>query len=413
MKRLFGRQFAFGLVCLLLLGASNAQVKLDVWIYDSFAGDDAPIEQVAQEFMQENPDVIVNLIPTQYGSSSYRDKFIVAAQARSGPDVLMTDIAWSPEFAAMGIVLPIDEYLGDGAKEFFPGPMQTLTYEGSVFGLPYYTNALAMFYNRTAFQEAGLPVPEEGWTWEEFHTAVDTLSDGNMYGFGLQAGWGGTFEWYPWVWQNGGDFLSEDQSEPAFNSPEALEATQFYLDIVTNPNYVPEAAKTWKGWDELGAAFANEVIAMYEVGDWGLSIVEGLEPDFEWGVVPLPMRKEQASLVGGANWMINASSRNPEAAYRWLEYVTGSAIFETMDGYNRLAARRGAADEQAIVQDDPRMRAFVASLEYARPRPALASWTTIDYDCIQPAFLSVILKDADVESSMAEAEQCAAAILKE
>lgn len=413
MKRNLGLKLILALACLLPAGAALAQVSLDVWIYDSFAGDDAAIYETAEQFMQENPDVIVNLIPTQYGSSSYRDKFIIAAQARSGPDVLMTDIAWSPEFAAMGIVLPVDEYLGDGGDQFFPGPMQTLTLDGSVYGLPYYTNALAMFYNRTAFEEAGLPVPEEGWTWDDFHTAVDTLSDGQMYGFGLQAGWGGTFEWYPWVWQNGGDFLSADQSAPEFNSPDALEATKFYLDIVTNPSYVPEAAKTWKGWDELGAAFANEVIAMYEVGDWGLSIVEGLDPDFEWGVVPLPMNEQKASLVGGANWMINAATRNPDAAYRWLEFVTGPAVFESMDSYNRLAARRGAAEEQAIVRDDPRMQAFVASLEYARPRPALPTWTTIDYDCLQPAFLRVILEDADIESSMAEAEQCAAAILNE
>jgi ABC-type glycerol-3-phosphate transport system substrate-binding protein len=413
MHRPPGRRLVIALVCLLTFAASHAQVKLDVWIYDSFAGDDAPIVQVAERFMQDNPDIIVSLIPTQYGSSSYRDKFIVAAQARSGPDVLMTDIAWSPEFAAMGVALPIDDYVGVAAQEFFPGPVQTLTHEGSIYGLPYYTNALAMFYNRTAFEEAGLPVPEEGWTWEDFLTAVDTLSHGQMHGFGLQAGWGGTFEWYPWVWQNGGEFLSEDLSEPAFNSPEALEATKFYLDLVTNRRYVPEAAKTWKGWNELGAAFANGVIAMFEVGDWGLSIVEGMEPDFEWGVVPLPMWKQKASLVGGANWMINANTRNPDAAYRWLEYVTGQAIFETMDGYNRLAARRGAAEEQAIVRDDPRMQAYVASLEFARPRPALPTWTTIDYDCIQPAFLSVILEGAEVESAMAGAEQCAAAILNE
>jgi multiple sugar transport system substrate-binding protein len=413
MLRSIGRRLALASGLLLFLGAAQAQVSLDVWIYDSFAGEDAPIVQAAERFMQENPDIIVNLIPTQYGSSSYRDKFIVAAQARSGPDALMTDIAWSPELAAMGIILPIGDRLGDGVEEFFPGPMQTVTHEGRIYGLPYYTNALAMFYNRTAFEEAGLPVPREGWTWDDFRTAVETLSDGTMYGFGLQAGWGGTFEWYPWVWQNGGDFLSEDQSEPAFNSPAALEATKFYLDIVTNPRYVPEAAKTWKGWNELGAAFANEVIAMYEVGDWGLSIVEGLEPDFEWGVVPLPMSEEKASLVGGANWMINANTRNPDAAYRWLEFITGPSVFETMDGYNRLAARRGAAEEQAIVREDERMQAFVASLEYAQPRPALPTWTTIDYDCIQPAFLRVILEGADIESSMARAEQCAATILNE
>lgn len=410
------RKFSLALTMLILglFATAHAQTTtLDVWIYETFAGEDAAIVQAAQDFMAENPDIQINLIPTQYGSSSYRDKFLIAAQAGTGPDVIMADIAWSPEFAAIGVALPIDEYVGEGADAFFAGPIETLTYQGQLYGLPFYTNALAMFYNKTAFEEAGLPLPAEGWTWDDFMTAVDTLSDGTMYGFGLQGGWGGTFEWYPWVWQNGARLLNEDHTEPAFNSAEGLEATRFYLNLVTNPEYVPEAAKTWKGWSELGAAFANGVIAMFEVGDWGIGIVEGANPNFEWGVAPLPMNREKASLVGGANWLINANTQHPEAAYRWLEYITGPAVFDVLDGYNRLAARRGAAEEQAIVQNDPRMQVFVESLEYARARPALPNWTAIDYDCIQPAFLRVMLEGAEVDRVMSEAELCAINVLNQ
>src|SRR5690554_2124821 len=174
-----------------LLASATAQTELNVWIYETFAGENAAIYQTAADFMAENPDIQVNLIPTAYSSSSYRDPFITAAQGGAGPDVLMVDIAWSPEFAAMGIIRNLDEYFGDKGGEFFDGPMQTVTYEGSVYGVPFYTNALGLFYNKTAFEEAGLPLPEEGWTWEDFRHAVDTLSDGEMYGFGLQGAWGG------------------------------------------------------------------------------------------------------------------------------------------------------------------------------------------------------------------------------
>jgi len=395
----------------LAVGTAFAQAELDVWVYESVWAADAPIVAAAETFMAENPDIVINLVPTQYGSSSYQDKFLIAAQAGGGPDALMVDIAWSPQFAAIGLTMPLDEYVDDASGSFFAGPLETVTYEGSLYGLPFYTNALGMFYNRTAFEEAGLPLPEEGWTWEDFRVAVDTLSKDGMYGFGFQGGWGGTFEFYPWVWQTGGDFLTADDMQPAFNDEDALEAARFYLDIVTNPDYVPEAAKTWKGWSELGAAFANEVIAMYEVGDWGIGIVDGMEPGFEWGVAPLPMNEQKASLVGGANWVVNANTDHADAAYRWIEYVTGPAVFGLMDGYNRLAARRGAAESQAIVQDDPRMQVFVASLDYARPRPTIPLWTSIDYDCLQPAFLEVILQDAEIDAAMAEAELCALGIL--
>lgn len=392
-----------------LAATAAAQTTLDVWVYENVYAEDAPIVRAADAFMAEHPDITVNLIPTQYGSSSYLDKYIIAQQAGSGPDALMVDVAWSPQLAAMGATLPLDADM----DAFFPGPVETVTVDGETHGLPFYTNALALFYNKTAFEAAGLPLPEAGWTWDEFLTAVETLSDGEMYGFGLQGGWGGTFEWYPWVWQSGGAFLADDFTRPAFNDPEALEAAQFFLNLVTNPEFVPEAAKTWKGWSELGAAFANEVIAMFEVGDWGISIVENMNPAFEWGVAPLPMNREQASLVGGANWIVNPNSDHPDAATAWISYATGPAVFEMMDGYNRIAARRGAAEEQAIVRDDPRMQVFVDALEYAHPRPPIPNWTPIDYDCIQPAFLKVILEGAEVEAAMAEAELCALSILNE
>lgn len=409
MKKLFIATCA--ILALLVPATANAATRLNVWIYETFAGPDSPISKAAADFMAQNPDIEITLVPTASTSSSYRDPFMVAARGGGGPDVIMADIAWSPEFAAMGIILNLDSYMAGKENEYFPGPLDTVRYEGSLYGVPFYTNALGIFYNKTAFEKAGLPLPSDGWTWDDFRTAVDRLSDGTMYGFGLQGAWGGTFEWYPWFWQAGGQLLTADGTKPAFNSEEGLEATRYFLDIITNPRYVPEAAKTWKGWAELGAAFTNEVIAMYEVGDWGISIVDGMDPSFEWGVAPLPAYRERASLVGGANWLVNVNTKAPDAAWRWLEYITGPAVFPVMDGYNRVAARRGAAEQQKIVTDDPRMQVLTASLEFARARPTVPLWTSVDYDCLQPAFMSVILEGADTVAAMAGAEMCAIDVL--
>jgi len=139
-----------------------APVTLQVWIYTSFAPDqNAPIYAAVQKFEQANPGITIELVPTPSTSSAFRDKFITAAQAGSGPDVIMSDIAWSPSLAAMGIMLPLDQYVGDNAANFFPGPMQTVTYQGKLYGLPWYTNAVGMIYNKTAFQQANLPLPKD------------------------------------------------------------------------------------------------------------------------------------------------------------------------------------------------------------------------------------------------------------
>jgi ABC-type glycerol-3-phosphate transport system substrate-binding protein len=399
-------------VVLVTLGLAHAQT-LDVWVYEAIYAENAPIVQAANAFVAANPGVTVNLIPTPYGSSSYLDKYVVAALAGSGPDALMVDVAWSPQLAAMGAALPLTGKLEGSVGDYYAGPIETVLFEGEAHGLPFYTNALGLFYNKTAFEAAGLPLPTADWTWSDFLTAVDRLSNGTMYGFGLQGNWGGTYEFYPWAWSNGGDFLTADYSAPAFTSEATLEAAEFYLALITNPRYVPEAAKTWRGWSELGTAFSQGIIAMYQTGDWSINIVNGMQPAFDWGVAPMPRNEQAASLVGGANWIVNPNTRNEALAVKWIEYVTGPAVFAMMDGYNRIAARRGAEVEQAIIKDDPRMQTYVALLEVARPRPPIPAWTPIDYECLQPAFLEVILRGADIRASLAAAEICAIGKLNE
>jgi multiple sugar transport system substrate-binding protein len=393
--------------------AQTRKVNLEVWIYEAFAagGDKAPIAQLAREFMSLNRDINITLIPNPPTSTAFRDKFMVAAQAGGGPDVIMSDIIWSPQLAAMGLALPIDNYVGAGKNDFYPGPLETLTYQGKLYGLPFYTNALGLIYNKTAFEKAGLPLPKDGWTWNDFMNAVKKLSVDGKYGFGFQGNWGGTFEWFPWLWQNGGQLLSADNTRALFNSPASVEAVETFLGLVTNKTYVPEAAKTWKTWDEMAAAFASGTIAMYQVGDWGLSGVDRLKPNFEWGVAPLPMNKQKASVVGGANWMINAKTKNPDAAWRWMRYVTGPKVYGLLDPYNRLAARKGSLTGQQSLQNNPRLQAFANLLKNGKARPAIPNWTQLEYDCLQPAFQSVLLKGAEVKKVMAEAEACANKIL--
>jgi ABC-type glycerol-3-phosphate transport system substrate-binding protein len=285
-----------------------------------------------------------------------------------------------------------------------------LTFNKELYGLPFYTNALGIIYNKTAFEKAGLPLPKDGWTWDDFMNAVKKLSNDTMYGLGYQGGWGGTFEWFPWLWQNGGELLTPD-GKAAFNSPEGLASVETFLGLVTNKTYVPEAAKAWKVWDELAAAFASGTIAMYQVGDWGLSGVERFKPNFEWAVAPLPMRKSKASVIGGANWMINKNTKNPDAAYRFLRFISGPKVYGMLDSYNRLSARKGSLSGQQLLKSNPRLQSFASLLKYGRARPPIPNWSQVEFDCLQPAFLNVILKGAEVKKVMADAEVCANKIL--
>ena len=394
--------------------APQLKADLNIWVYDEFYTDaeNSPIEQLTKGFTDANPGVTVTFTPVPYGSSSYRDKFIQAAQGGSGPDVILSDNVWVPQLAAMDLIVPLTQQLGDKKDEFFPGTIDAATWNNEIYGVPFHTDVMVLFYNKDMFKAAGLDPEAPPTTWDEFRNDAIAVTKAGNAGFGLMGGWGGSFEWLPWLWQNGGDVL-DSEGKIRFNDAAGHESVEFFLNLLTVDKVIPEASLTWKSWDELAAGFANQSYAMCEGMDVMLQKLNASKDiSFEWGVAELPSKAEKASMLGGGHWVINKNSEQQDAAYAWIDFISGKNSLPMMDSYMRTSARKDAG-EQEIIKNDARKQVFVKSLEYARPRPIIAEWTTIDYDCIQPAFMQVIFEGRDISSAMDEAVTKAEAALAE
>ncbi|QRN85314.1 sugar ABC transporter substrate-binding protein [Clostridia bacterium] len=383
-------------------------VELELWIYDEFYSDGefSPIQRVVDEFMDENPNVQVNIIPTPYGSSSYRDKFIQAATGGAGPDIILSDNIWVPQLASMELIKPIDDMFADRRDEYFDGTIDAGSYKGQIYGVPFHVDVMVLFYNKTRFAEAGLDPNAPPTTWDEFRNDAIALTDeeNGKYGFGGLFGWTGSFEWLPWLWQNGGSVLNEDQTKAVFNSQEGIEATEFFLNLILKDKVVPDAAMSWKSWDELTAGFASGTIGMCEGMNVMLSKLDKLDETFEWGVAVLPKQKEAAATLGGGHFVISNECENPELAYKLIEKITSADNLDMMDAYSRLSARKDSGN-QKMAQEDERIAVFVQALEDARPRPTIPEWSTIDYDTIQPAFAKILWEGGDIEEEMNKAAE--------
>lgn len=395
-------------------GDDKLEGELTFWVYEEQYkdGENSPFRLYANQFQDENPGVTIEVIPISYGSSSYRDKYIQAANGGSGPDVMQCDNIWVPQLAAMELIIPLSDMLGDKVDEFFNGTVDAATYEEEVYGIPFTAGSMVLFYNKDMFREAGLDPEAPPATWDEFRDASLALKENGMDAFGLMGGWGGSFEWLPWFWQNGGEIVDEN-GKVAFNSEEGMEATKFFLNLLTVDKVIPEAALTWKSWDELTVGFANESFAMCQ----GMSVLStGLERqgvDFEMGVSLLPGQKEEANTLGGSHLVINKNTKDQELAYAFLDFLTDKEQALDLCDQNGHIAARVDAEEQEIAKNDEVTQVFVKALETARPRPIIPEWTVIDYDCIQPAFMEVIFEGRDIDEAMAEAEVKAQAALDE
>ena len=127
-------------------------------------------------------------------------------------------------------------------EDFVPGAREAATFEGKVLGIPALIDNLALVYNKTLFDEAGLEYPNADWTWDDLRAAAKALTDPAKKQFGfsypMDASEDSVWHYEPLLWQNGGSILNEDNTQAAFNSPEGVEALEVLAGMAVDDKSV-------------------------------------------------------------------------------------------------------------------------------------------------------------------------------
>jgi len=149
-------------------------------------------------------------------------------------------------YADRGALLDItDRLAGDESPaanldDYYPSVLQTAQYQGKTYGLPWIAQPVVLYYNPDLFSAAGVNPPDDTWTWDSFKDAAAKLTnkDTGVYGTSFN-------DWPPiqmFIWQAGGEVISEDLSSCPIDTPEAIQGAQFYGDIIFNEQYAPAEA---------------------------------------------------------------------------------------------------------------------------------------------------------------------------
>ena len=249
-----------------------------------------------QSFQNNYDNLTVNLLWAATVSEFIRR--IHGLLASGTPPDLLHLPAWSaPTFYAEQVVSSLDAFMRrDGFRpEHLTPPFDACTYQRSWYALPRGNNGLyVVFYNRTQFTTAGVPVPTAAWTWDAFLHAAQQLTQparGNT-----PQRWGTTLDglndaYQPWLWANGGDELERRNSRPALHEPAAVDALQWLADLHLKHGVAPAPGELPN--DGL-AAFASGRVAMwFGPAEAELELTEAAV-EFDWGIAPQPRRQPVA-----------------------------------------------------------------------------------------------------------------------
>jgi multiple sugar transport system substrate-binding protein len=268
---------------------------------------------------------------------------MTAVRGGVGPDVYMLDRFTVAQRAAEGVLQDLSEFIGDEdlSETYVPFAWAEANFQGTPFALPFDTDARALFYNIGMLQEAGvdpaeLDVANGPITFDRLAELANQLNetdaDGNFSRMGFAA-YDSQAWHYTYGFAFGGVFFDEAACAVTPDNEGVVAGHQWLYDYVAalDPQKVnafagPQRAGVVPAVPEEQQFFLTQRTGFVINGDWYLKQIPQYAPDIEYGltVMPVPAEgDESATWAGGWSLVIPQGAKNPEGAWRFLQYIGG------------------------------------------------------------------------------------------
>ncbi len=379
-------------LCLVLLSCGRRQDhpanKVTITFWHSFVSTTVPaLNELVKKFEEEHPGIELKAqyVPT---GDALLQKLITSIQSRTAPDISWIHSTFLPNLVDADAIYRIDEFQhgpdsisSADMNDMYPSLMQAAKLRGTLYSIPMEATNLGIYYNKQIFRDAGLDPERPPTTWEELYDVsrkltVDRDGDGkfDQLGFivpifpasGPLGDWM-VWQWYPFLWQAGGNEINLEQTQVLYNSDAGARALGLWKRL-----YDDLRLRTFTA--DYDAAFAGKKLAMCLDGPWNLQHYKQFT-DLDWAVAPLPAGPaRRATVVGGEYLVIFRQSQHPAEAWkflRWLARPDVQAFWSMKSGY--LPIRRAAMrvpEYQEFLKSHSGLRAFAEQMEVSvAPRP--------------------------------------------
>ena len=367
---------------------SSGKTEISYAIWDS--GQEPGIRQIADKFEEKNPDIKINIQVVDW--DNYWTMLEAGATGGSLPDTFWMHSNEIYRYGSNEMLLPLDDYLAKSKEaklENFPdGLNEIYNIKGKQFAVPKDFDTIGLWYNKKMFDEAGIPYPDDTWDWNKLKEVAKKLtkSDGSQYGFG--AGLSNQEGYYNFIYQNGGTVITDDMKS-GYDDPKTIEALDYYFSFVKEK--LSPALTVDK---ERAEAFQNGQVAMSVFGSWnlsGFSANDYIRENADVAVLPKGPDGTRATIFNGLGNAIAANTKNPDAAWKWVEYLSSKEAQEMQASLGvAISAYNGTAETWVNSNKDFAIKNYVDMLDYAQIRPysqTTLKWEDKAYELLKPAYL--------------------------
>lgn len=395
-------------------GAGRAAAPVAV-TYVSHLGETHPEGKgyldLLEEFNRTNQEKITVKLEEARPASAY-DKMLAQAAAGTPPDVARIDSTRSGSLFVPGATMDMEDALKrdkDWAKQkadMFPGHLENQVWGGKLMSVATYQAVQGIVYSPKLLGRAGVAIPKQGWTWNDFREAA------------LKAAkppetWGLSFAWImhhllSWMGTMGASYVSADKRKMTVNTPDGQEAAEFVLDLIKSKVTADVETRELfqKGTDE--AVFEqNGPFRMPTYRQKGIT---------DFGVIHHPVHPNKKVVSGyadGSEVVIfrGLPAERQAAAARVALYLNGpyaqaqQCIRVTMVPVSKAAAN--AKELQDYLKADPQHKAFVDVAFQGRSArfPSLPSYQKIVNETLTPGVAAIFGQKVSVRDGLNDMQQ--------
>jgi len=374
----FGRMrrpaLVLGVLCLLVLSGcterSGDSDRVKIVMATSSTEALKPIFlSTIEQFEQEHPEIRVELMEIP---GNYYQKVSVMIAGRNPPDVMWMGQSFV-EFAMRGAFLDISDRIAAeiDTSEYHPQVLSWYRFGGKQYGVPYGIDLRFIVYNKTAFDEAGLEYPKDGWSLDRFtdcakKLTIDRDGDGRIDQYGFR----GDIGYEPF----GAEFVSPDGSKALCNSPGMIEYLQFSLDSIYKWKISPRPEETRQESGDAYSIFRQGKAAMMEFATWSISHLREKCADVDWDVVGMPVANRRAHWASSAAYVIARDTKRPEESWLFFKKLISDEFQLGMSIESLPASRRVA--EQLVRENTLKpanLQSILDATDYLYPTPRIAN----------------------------------------
>ncbi|WP_406149686.1 extracellular solute-binding protein [Streptomyces sp. NBC_01012] len=350
-------------------GKSSGELSGTVtwWDTSNVGSEDKVFKKIAEGFEKEHPKVDVKYVSVPFGDA--QNKFKNAAQAGSGaPDVIRSEVAWTPEFADLGYLAPLDgtPALKDEG-DFLKQAAASTKYDGKTYAVPQVIDSMGIFYNKKIFKEAGVEPPAK---IADLKTAAKKIKE-KTGKTGLYLRGDDSYYFLSFLYGEGGDLVDPESKTVTVDNAQGVKAFGVVKDLVDSGTAKTDATD---GWENMMSAFKNGDVAMMVNGPWAvgetLTGKEFADDKANLGVSPVPAGSAgQGAPQGGHNLAVYAGSKNLDASYAFVDYMTSVETQAKTAGELNLLPTRTSAYSKKEASDSEIIQFFKPVVETAVERP--------------------------------------------